>query len=408
MQFEEKDIAYPPVHPGTDRTFIRFYGGEPDLNSIFYSSEEENSPQRIFVTDTNVASLKQIQPFVNFFRGENYSQPKIENGFIGTRGKDVLLILGSGEPFKTIESVLAICKAAIDSNAKRSAVFTGIGGGVITDMTAFAASIFKRGASCEFVPTTLLAMVDAAIGGKTGVNFDKYKNMLGVIRQPEFTYVNSSVLSSLPRRDLLSGAAEMLKTFIICNENDNYRKACDALSREDIDTKELMPLIAAAAGVKAGVVSRDQFESGERRLLNLGHTFAHAIETLCRRAAETSGTSGTSGTPGTPGTSGTEQVTVGKYDVTHGEAVAMGIVLAARLAERFSDRAEKGLAAALEADFRSCGLPVDCPFSMDEMAPVMAKDKKAEGGIVHFVLPWKIGQVTTEDISCSKAAELMK
>ena len=86
----------------------------------------------------------------------------------------------------------------------------------------------------------------------------------------------------------------------------------------------------------------------------------------------------------------------------------MGIVLAARLAERFSDRAEKGLAAALEADFRSCGLPVDCPFSMDEMAPVMAKDKKAEGGIVHFVLPWKIGQVTTEDISCSMAAELMK
>ena len=168
MQFEEKDIAYPPVHPGTDRTFIRFYGGEPDLNSIFYSSEEENSPQRIFVTDTNVASLKQIQPFVNFFRGENYSQPKIENGFIGTRGKDVLLILGSGEPFKTIESVLAICKAAIDSNAKRSAVFTGIGGGVITDMTAFAASIFKRGATCELVPTTLLSMVDAAIGGKTG------------------------------------------------------------------------------------------------------------------------------------------------------------------------------------------------------------------------------------------------
>ena len=310
-----------------------------------------------------------------------------------------ILEIEATEQSKNMDTVLGICEWLLGCGADRDALVVALGGGVTSDMVGFAASIYKRGVRFAYVPTTLLAMVDAAIGGKTGVNFDKYKNMIGVIRQPEFTYINSSVLSSLPRRDLLSGAAEMLKTFIICNENDNYRKACDALSREDIDTKELMPLIAAAAGVKAGVVSRDQFESGERRLLNLGHTFAHAIETLCRRAAETSGTSCTSGT---------EQVTVGKYDVTHGEAVAMGIVLAARLAERFSDRAEKGLAAALEADFRSCGLPVDCPFSMDEMAPVMAKDKKAEGGIVHFVLPWKIGQVTTEDISCSKAAELMK
>ena len=310
-----------------------------------------------------------------------------------------ILEIEATEQSKNMDTVLGICEWLLGCGADRDALVVALGGGVTSDMVGFAASIYKRGVRFAYVPTTLLAMVDAAIGGKTGVNFDKYKNMIGVIRQPEFTYINSSVLSSLPRRDLLSGAAEMLKTFIICNENDNYRKACDALSREDIDTKELMPLIAAAAGVKAGVVSRDQFESGERRLLNLGHTFAHAIETLCRRAAETSGTSCTSGT---------EQVTVGKYDVTHGEAVAMGIVLAARLAERFSDRAEKGLAAALEADFRSCGLPVDCPFSMDEMAPVMAKDKKAEGGIVHFVLPWKIGQVTTEDISCSKAAELME
>ena len=310
-----------------------------------------------------------------------------------------ILEIEATEQSKNMDTVLGICEWLLGCGADRDALVVALGGGVTSDMVGFAASIYKRGVRFAYVPTTLLAMVDAAIGGKTGVNFDKYKNMIGVIRQPEFTYINSSVLSSLPRRDLLSGAAETLKTFIIRNENDNYRKACDALSREDIDTKELMPLIAAAAGVKAGVVSRDQFESGERRLLNLGHTFAHAIETLCRRAAETSGTSCTSGT---------EQVTVGKYDVTHGEAVAMGIVLAARLAERFSDRAEKGLAAALEADFRSCGLPVDCPFSMDEMAPVMAKDKKAEGGIVHFVLPWKIGQVTTEDISCSKAAELME
>lgn len=372
---------------------IGIYSEGREISTIIFDSEPNPSKfldalgayRKVFVV-VDALAMERSRPIVDIV------QVLDSGGF-------PILRIEATEQSKNMDTVLGICEWLLGCGADRDALVVALGGGITSDMVGFAASIYKRGVRFAYVPTTLLAMVDAAIGGKTGVNFDKYKNMIGVIRQPEFTYINSSVLSSLPRRDLLSGAAEMLKTFIICNENDNYRKACDALSREDIDTKELMPLIAAAAGVKAGVVSRDQFESGERRLLNLGHTFAHAIETLCRRAAETSGTSCTSGT---------EQVTVGKYDVTHGEAVAMGIVLAARLAERFSDRAEKGLAAALEADFRSCGLPVDCPFSMDEMAPVMAKDKKAEGGIVHFVLPWKIGQVTTEDISCSMAAELMK
>lgn len=372
---------------------IGIYSEGREISTIIFDSEPNPSKfldalrayRKVFVV-VDALAMERSRPIVDIV------QVLDSGGF-------PILRIEATEQSKNMDTVLGICEWLLGCGADRDALVVALGGGITSDMVGFAASIYKRGVRFAYVPTTLLAMVDAAIGGKTGVNFDKYKNMIGVIRQPEFTYINSSVLSSLPRRDLLSGAAEMLKTFIICNENNNYRKACDALSREDIDTKELMPLIAAAAGVKAGVVSRDQFESGERRLLNLGHTFAHAIETLCRRAAETSGTSCTSGT---------EQVTVGKYDITHGEAVAMGIVLAARLAERFSDRAEKGLAAALEADFRSCGLPVDCPFSMDEMAPVMAKDKKAEGGIVHFVLPWKIGQVTTEDISCSKAAELMK
>ena len=366
---------------------IGIYSEGREISTIIFDSEPNPSKfldalrayRKVFVV-VDALAMERSRPIVDIVQ------------VLDSEGFPILKIEAT-EQSKNMDTVLGICEWLLGCGADRDALVVALGGGVTSDMVGFAASIYKRGVRFAYVPTTLLAMVDAAIGGKTGVNFDKYKNMIGVIRQPEFTYINSSVLSSLPRRDLLSGAAEMLKTFIICNENDNYRKACDALSREDIDTKELMPLIAAAAGVKAGVVSRDQFESGERRLLNLGHTFAHAIETLCRRAAETAVKDGLSSA---------------RYDVTHGEAVAMGIVLAARLAERFSDRAEKGLAAALEADFRSCGLPVDCPFSMDEMAPVMAKDKKAEGGIVHFVLPWKIGQVTTDDISCSKAAEFMK
>ena len=105
MTFDEKDIIYPPVHPGTDRTFIRFYDGSPDLNTIFYTGEKESLPQRIFVTDTAVASLASVRDFIDFFRGPDFSHPKIEAGFTGKRGKDLLLILGAGEPYKTIESV---------------------------------------------------------------------------------------------------------------------------------------------------------------------------------------------------------------------------------------------------------------------------------------------------------------
>ena len=310
-----------------------------------------------------------------------------------------LLTIKASEQGKVMDTVLEICAWLLENGADRDALVLAIGGGITTDMTGFAASIYKRGVCFAYVPTTLLAQVDAAIGGKTGVNFDKYKNIIGVIRQPEFTYLNPHVLHSLPRRDFLSGAAEMLKTFII-SDNGNYAKACDYISSYSDETDSLEELIEAAARVKAEVVSCDQFEKGRRRLLNLGHTFAHAIETLARRKAEEMITSKTA-----------SQAL--EYDITHGEAVSMGIILAARLAEAVSAENEdinvaKGLAATLEADFRACKMRVDCPFTIEEMAPIMTKDKKAEGGIIHFVLPLSIGNVTTLDLTATHVAEIMK
>lgn len=319
------------------------------------------------------------------------------DGF-AARGIPVLTINAS-EQGKVMDTVLEICTWLLENGADRDALVLAIGGGITTDMTGFAASIYKRGVSFAYVPTTLLAQVDAAIGGKTGVNFDKYKNILGIIRQPEFTYLNPHVLQSLPRRDFLSGAAEMLKTFII-SDNGNYAKACDYISSDNNDIASLEDLVEAAARVKAEVVSCDQFEKGRRRLLNLGHTFAHAIETLARRRAEEK-------TPSQAGSQAPE------YDITHGEAVSMGIIMAARLAEAVSAEnediiVEKGLAATLEADFRACKMPVDCPFTIEEMAPIMTKDKKAEDGIIHFVLPLSIGNVITLDLTATHVAELMK
>lgn len=324
----------------------------------------------------------------------------------------------ASEESKTMDTVMEICAWLLENDADRDALVLAIGGGITTDMAGFAASIYKRGVRFAYVPTTLLSQVDAAIGGKTGVNFDRYKNILGVIRQPEFTYICPQVLETLPKRDFLSGAAEMLKTFMI-EDNGNYRKAADLffamageysmevhMYGEDAgktwrnivakNRKALTELISAAAQVKAGVVSRDQFERGERRKLNLGHTFAHAIETLAQR----------DGGERFIRHDGTSEV----RGVTHGEAVAMGLVLAARLADRYY-RNDRGEITALEAqvsnDLWDGDIPCFCPYSPEEMAQAMKKDKKAEGGKVYFVLPKAIGEVEVVALEVEQVCRLL-
>ena len=306
------------------------------------------------------------------------------------------------EETKTMETVMEICDWLLENGADRNALVLAIGGGITTDMVGFAASIYKRGVRFAHVPTTLLAQVDAAIGGKTGVNYDRYKNILGIIRQPEFTYLCPQVLESLPHREFGAGVAELLKTFML-EDAALYQKAVDVISemqkgyyilpdesaadywRDCVAaySKELTELIAAAAQIKAGVVSRDQFEKGERRKLNLGHTFAHAIETLAQR----------------------EEV-----DISHGEAVAKGLVLAAKL----SDRVFRGdmsdptpLEEKVDSELWNCGLSPYCPYPVEEMAHIMKKDKKAEGGKVHFVLIKEIGEVVTVDLTVDEVCRLM-
>ena len=293
-------------------------------------------------------------------------------------------VLDASEKAKDMATVLDLCSWLLEAGADRSSLLLAVGGGITTDLAGFAACIYRRGIRFAFVPTTLLAQVDAAIGGKTGVNFLDFKNMLGVIRQPEFTFECAQVLRTLPRRDFLSGAAELLKTFLIDNTGNAYEKTVAFLSAAKASdqhsrSEALQTLIAAAAKVKAGIVSRDEQERGERRCLNLGHTFAHAIEHEARQAG---------------------------LDVTHGEAVAVGILLAARLSEAMG-LAPKGLAARLEADWTACGLPTGVPFDPATLTAAMTKDKKAEGDTIHFVLLSSIGQVEIRKISASEATALL-
>lgn len=312
------------------------------------------------------------------------------------------MLVDASEETKCMDTVMDICGWLLENGADRDALVLAIGGGITTDMVGFAASIYKRGVRFAYVPTTLLAQVDAAIGGKTGVNMGGYKNMLGVIRQPEFTYVCPQVLESLPMEDFQAGAAEMLKTFII-EDDGNYEVAagllksltndfielCAGATLSDGEARwpeamtgrltELTPLIAAAARVKAGVVSRDQFESGERMKLNLGHTFGHAIEALAHKKHN---------------------------DIDHGHAVALGMVYAAQLAEKLG-MAEPGFAAAIEHDLDACLLLIINPYSIHDMAEAMRKDKKAENGKVHFVLPRAIGDVVMHDLTVDEVVELL-
>lgn len=261
------------------------------------------------------------------------------------------------EDTKTPGIVTDICRFLLESGADRDAFLLAVGGGTTSDIAGFAAACYKRGIQWGIVSTTLLGMVDASIGGKTGVNLDGFKNMMGAFHMPEFSIPCYEALGTLPDKEFRSGAAEMLKTFLI-GGGDLYARAVESLS----GTREDLPeLIDAAAAIKRGIVEDDPFEKGVRRKLNLGHTFAHAIEWWQR-------------------TTGCEE------PYSHGEAVAIGIVQAAELSD-------EALARRLREDFARCGLPTELPCSIDELMPAMEKDKKNDGGGIRFVLINGIGDI---------------
>lgn len=268
----------------------------------------------------------------------------------------------TSEERKTMETAVGLCERLLEADASRRALVLAIGGGITTDIAGFSASMYKRGIRYANIPTTLLAQVDAAIGGKTGVNLRGYKNMLGAFHMPEFTFLAPDALAGLPAKEVRCGLAEMLKTFLI-GDADSYAAAISLLS----GTKKasgLKDFAVRAAEIKAEIVRRDPLEHGERAVLNLGHTFGHAIEHC----------------------SGGQ--------IAHGEAVGMGIILAAKLSEGLG-LAEKGLSARLKADFESAGLDVECPFGINELAAAMKKDKK-DG---KFVLLRGIGEPVVMEVS---------
>jgi 3-dehydroquinate synthase len=273
------------------------------------------------------------------------------------------IVVKAGEQHKTQATVDRIIGELIKFEADRKFTVVGVGGGVITDLAGYAASVYMRGLRFGFFPVSILAMVDASIGGKNGVDVGPYKNLVGVIRQPDFLVYDSSFLASLPSQEWTNGFAEIIKHACIKDASlfdELEKKSVEEYRR---DQASLDKLIQRNAEIKCGVVQNDEFEKGERRLLNFGHTWGHAIET--------------------------------KLNIPHGHAVSIGMVVACRLSEMITGFNETERVAAL---LQRYGLPVSADVDKAEVFNVLKMDKKKDSASMNYVLLSKIGEGVTRPI----------
>lgn len=284
------------------------------------------------------------------------------------------IIIGQGESTKTLRLIEDIYRQLLEMGADRNVFLLGMGGGVVTDITGFVAGTYLRGVRFGFVATTLLGQVDACIGGKNGVNLDGYKNIIGLIRQPEFVVCDPEKLRTLPEREFRSGMAEIVKAGIIGDpelfsilEKNGY----DGIKN---DPGLLEEVIKRAIRVKVGIVASDEHERGARRKLNMGHTFAHALEKIV------------------PGTA-------------HGEAVAAGIVMISGVAVR-TGKLPASVNDRIRSVISGLGLPVEYPVELKKLFSAIKYDKKREGDMVNVVLPTGIGSCEVTRLTVSELEEL--
>lgn len=297
------------------------------------------------VSDSNVAPLY----------AERVQRSLQEAGYVSSN-----LVIPAGESHKNLESVSYLWRACLEANLDRKSTLIALGGGVVGDLTGFTAATFMRGCNWVAIPTTLLAMVDASLGGKTGFDLPEGKNLVGTFHPPRFVLADPEVLDTLPERELRSGLAEVLKHGVIADPAlfDMCRQGWHSV-------RTYWPnVVKRAMAVKVKVIEEDPYEQGIRAGLNFGHTVGHAVEL------------------------------VSNFSLLHGEAVAIGMVAEARLAEKMLIAAE-GLSDSITDVLLGFGLPVEIPDNLPitELIEVMKVDKKKSAGKLYFALPTKIGEV---------------
>ncbi len=292
-------------------------------------------------------------------------------------------ILPDGEEYKTLNSIQKIYDSALEHRLERSSTLVSLGGGVIGDMTGFAAATWLRGIHFVQVPTTLLSMVDASIGGKTGVNHPQGKNLIGAFYQPQLVLIDPEVLSTLPPREFRAGMAEVIKYGVIWDRDlfEQLEAASSLKSYAEVSTDLLQTILMRSCQAKADVVSQDEREAGLRAILNYGHTLGHAVESL-----------------------------TGYTSVNHGEAVAIGMVAAGQLAVDM-DWWNADLQQRQVALIKSTELPTQIPpnLSSDEIVETLQTDKKVKAGQVRFILPTQIGAVKiTSQVSSDMVQQVVQ
>jgi 3-dehydroquinate synthase len=312
-------------------------------------AERRPMSHAVVITDTNVQ--------------ETYGAPLSES--LSDRANVDLLTVQAGEASKSVDNAEALWDALLEAGTDRRSTVIAVGGGVVGDLAGFVAATFARGLAFVQVPTTLLAQVDSSVGGKVAINLAEAKNMVGAFWQPRYVLIDTDVLKSLPDREYRSGLAEVVKYgvildadfFVFLEEN-----ICAINARKD---DVLRRVVARCCQLKAEVVRADEREqSGRRAVLNYGHTFAHALETL-----------------------------TGYQQLLHGEAVSIGMLCASRLAESLG-MIESSLTQRQHKLLTALGLPVSVPeVDQDQLLAAMQRDKKVEHGRLRFVLPTRLGHV---------------
>ncbi len=322
------------------------------------------------VTDVNVAKLH-LPAFVEALKA----------GGIDARP----IVMEPGEGTKSFRGLEKLCTELLAAGVDRGGLIVALGGGVIGDLTGFAAGVLKRGIDFAQVPTTLLAQVDSSVGGKTAINTAEGKNLVGMFHQPKIVLADTSVLSTLPRRELLAGYAEVAKYGALGDAVFFEWLEANAAKALAGDAAALVHLVAHSCRMKAAIVARDERESGERALLNLGHTFGHALEAATGFSAR----------------------------LLHGEGVAIGMALAFCLSVKL------GLCSGQDAErfkrhLKAVGLPADIADipgrrpGVDALMEHMAHDKKVKDGKLTFVLVRGIGQAfVTSDVAMDAVKDVL-
>ena len=319
---------------------------EADFNYV----EQLSDPARtVLITDENVFKHHQ----------EKFAGKKI-------------IVLQAGEENKIQATADYIIQKLISFNADRSFSIVGIGGGVITDLTGYAASVYMRGLNFGFVPVSLLAMVDASIGGKNGIDVGPYKNLVGTIRQPSFLLYDSSFLASLPHEEWINGFAEIIKHACIKDEELFIELSRNNIHYYKNNKDALNKLVQRNVQIKCNVVMHDEFEQGDRRLLNFGHTWGHAIET--------------------------------KLKIPHGHAVSIGMVMAAKLSQQLTGFKETEKLINLLQQYE---LPVSAEVNTEGVLEVLKMDKKKDNKAMNYVVLNRIGEALIKRIPIDELENLI-